>query len=47
LFAFTLVVDSIVCAIVLLVVLVKFLRTVLRGLRDVFFAGRGVPLGTP
>ena len=35
-------VVSIVLAIVLLVVLVKFLRTVVRGLRE-FFAGRPLP----
>jgi uncharacterized membrane protein len=45
LFAITLVV-TIVCAILLMLVLVQFLRTVLRGLQR-FLAGRGVPLGTP
>ena len=37
---------SIVFAIALMVVLVKFLRTVLRGLQS-FLAGRGVPQGNP
>ena len=37
---------SVFVAVVLLVVLVKFLRTVLRGLQS-FLAGRGTPQGTP